>query len=180
VRVKRCRRRSVRLAGSEARGVGGTARGQSERSSVKAGHGRCASRACCGVGSGTDTATAVAAGGDGVQGASFPKGVGFPAADGQPLLLDFHLSCAPLTSGGSPPERFGGTPVFMAPEQRRAFEAIRTGRPIPDAVDVRSDVYSLGCVLYEIITGEPPFVGESPIAVAYQHVRKDPAPPSQR
>jgi serine/threonine-protein kinase len=41
-------------------------------------------------------------------------------------------------------------------------------------------VYSLGCVLYEILTGEPPFVGDSPVAVAYQHVREDPVPPSQR
>ena len=47
-------------------------------------------------------------------------------------------------------------------------------------VDARSDVYSLGCVLYEILTGEPPFVGDSPVAVAYQHVREDPVPPSQR
>jgi eukaryotic-like serine/threonine-protein kinase len=41
-------------------------------------------------------------------------------------------------------------------------------------------VYSLGCVLYEILTGEPPFIGDSPVAVAYQHVREDPVPPSQR
>ncbi|EUA43642.1 tyrosine kinase family protein [Mycobacterium xenopi 3993] len=47
-------------------------------------------------------------------------------------------------------------------------------------MDARSDVYSLGCVLYEILTGEPPFVGDSPVAVAYQHVREDPIPPSQR
>ncbi len=41
-------------------------------------------------------------------------------------------------------------------------------------------MYSLGCVLYEMLTGEPPFVGDSPVAVAYQHVREDPIPPSQR
>jgi serine/threonine-protein kinase len=41
-------------------------------------------------------------------------------------------------------------------------------------------VYSLGCVLYEILTGDPPFVGDTPVGVAYQHVRKDPTPPSQR
>ncbi|WP_099023873.1 Stk1 family PASTA domain-containing Ser/Thr kinase [Mycolicibacterium palauense] len=62
-----------------------------------------------------------------------------------------------------------GTAQYLSPEQARG-----------DAVDARSDVYSLGCVLYEILTGEPPFVGDSPVAVAYQHVREDPVPPSQR
>src|SRR5271155_497597 len=62
-----------------------------------------------------------------------------------------------------------GTAQYLSPEQARG-----------DPVDARSDVYSLGCVLYEIVTGEPPFVGDSPVAVAYQHVREDPVPPSQR
>jgi len=62
-----------------------------------------------------------------------------------------------------------GTAQYLSPEQARG-----------EKVDARSDVYSLGCVLYEILTGEPPFVGDSPVAVAYQHVREDPAPPSQR
>jgi serine/threonine-protein kinase len=62
-----------------------------------------------------------------------------------------------------------GTAQYLSPEQARG-----------ESVDARSDVYSLGCVLYEILTGEPPFVGDSPVAVAYQHVREDPVPPSQR
>jgi len=62
-----------------------------------------------------------------------------------------------------------GTAQYLSPEQARG-----------DSVDARSDVYSLGCVLYEIITGEPPFVGDSPVAVAYQHVREPPVPPSGR
>lgn len=62
-----------------------------------------------------------------------------------------------------------GTAQYLSPEQAR-------GEP----VDARSDVYSLGCVLYEILTGEPPFVGDTPVAVAYQHVREDPVPPSHR
>ena len=62
-----------------------------------------------------------------------------------------------------------GTAQYLSPEQARG-----------EKVDARSDVYSLGCVLYELLTGEPPFVGDSPVAVAYQHVREDPIPPSQR
>ena len=62
-----------------------------------------------------------------------------------------------------------GTAQYLSPEQARG-----------EKVDARSDVYSLGCVLYEILTGEPPFIGDSPVAVAYQHVREDPIPPSER
>ena len=62
-----------------------------------------------------------------------------------------------------------GTAQYLSPEQA-------SGNP----VDARSDVYSLGCVLYEILTGDPPFTGDTPIAVAYQHVREDPIPPSER
>jgi serine/threonine-protein kinase len=61
-----------------------------------------------------------------------------------------------------------GTAQYLSPEQAR-------GEP----VDARSDVYSTGCLLYELITGQPPFVGDSPVAVAYQHVRENaPAPSS--
>jgi serine/threonine-protein kinase len=62
-----------------------------------------------------------------------------------------------------------GTAQYLSPEQARG-----------ELVDARSDVYAAGCVLYELVTGEPPFTGDSPVAVAYQHVREDPTPPSQQ
>jgi beta-lactam-binding protein with PASTA domain/predicted Ser/Thr protein kinase len=86
-------------------------------------------------------------------------------------VMDFGIARAIADTGNSVTQTAAviGTAQYLSPEQAR-------GEP----VDARSDVYSLGCVLYEIVTGEPPFTGDSPVAVAYQHVREDPIPPSKR
>src|SRR5262249_58442670 len=78
------------------------------------------------------------------------------AAAGQPLLLDFHLAREPAPASGRPPEWLGGTKEYMSPEQWAAYLAIPEGRPLAVAVDGRSDVYSLGLVLYEALRGLPP------------------------
>jgi len=61
-----------------------------------------------------------------------------------------------------------GTAQYLSPEQARG-----------EVVDARSDLYSTGCLLYELLTGRPPFQGDSPVSVAYQHVSETPLPPSQ-
>jgi serine/threonine-protein kinase len=60
-----------------------------------------------------------------------------------------------------------GTAQYLSPEQARG-----------ETVDPRSDLYSAGCLLFELVTGRPPFVADSPVAVAYQHVREAPPLPS--
>src|SRR4029077_2129843 len=61
-----------------------------------------------------------------------------------------------------------GTAQYLSPEQAKG-----------EQVDAGSDLYSTGCLLYELLTGRPPFIGDSPVAVAYQHVRENPVPPSR-
>ncbi|MGO1380762.1 MAG: Stk1 family PASTA domain-containing Ser/Thr kinase [Corynebacterium sp.] len=60
------------------------------------------------------------------------------------------------------------TAQYLSPEQARGKSA-----------EARSDIYAAGCVFYEISTGQPPFSGESPFSVAFQHVQESPLPPSQ-
>ncbi|MGB3411287.1 MAG: Stk1 family PASTA domain-containing Ser/Thr kinase [Microthrixaceae bacterium] len=68
-----------------------------------------------------------------------------------------------LTQAGS----VMGTATYFSPEQAQGL-----------AVDPRSDLYSLGVVLYEMVTGRPPFTGDTPLAIAYRHVQDPPPPPS--
>ena len=73
------------------------------------------------------------------------------AADGQPMLLDFHLARAPFTIEDAPGEGVGGTPGYMSPEQEAVVAAIETGQAARSGVDARSDLYSMGCVLADLL-----------------------------
>ncbi|HEX6682854.1 MAG TPA: Stk1 family PASTA domain-containing Ser/Thr kinase [Candidatus Limnocylindrales bacterium] len=89
--------------------------------------------------------------------------------NGQVKVMDFGIARA-LASGATTMTQTSaviGTAQYLSPEQARG-----------EAVDARSDVYAAGCVLFELLCGHPPFVGDSPVAVAYQHVREDPRAPS--
>ena len=90
-----------------------------------------------------------------------------PAGDVK--VMDFGIARAMSDSSSTMTQTAAvvGTAQYLSPEQAR-------GEP----VDSRSDVYSSGCLLYELLTGRPPFIGDSPVAVAYQHVREQPSPPS--
>jgi serine/threonine protein kinase/tetratricopeptide (TPR) repeat protein len=81
------------------------------------------------------------------------------AADGQPMVLDFHLAREPIRPDAGWPQWFGGTTGYMSPEQEAAVRAAQQGRPVPAAVDGRSDIYSLGVILYEALGGILPPVG---------------------
>ncbi|MGY3515451.1 Stk1 family PASTA domain-containing Ser/Thr kinase [Micromonospora sp. PTRAS2] len=88
---------------------------------------------------------------------------------GQVKVMDFGIARA-LASGATTMTQTSaviGTAQYLSPEQARG-----------EAVDARSDVYAGGCVLFELLCGHPPFVGDSPVSVAYQHVREAPPTPS--
>ena len=88
---------------------------------------------------------------------------------GQVKVMDFGIARA-LASGATTMTQTSaviGTAQYLSPEQARG-----------ESVDARSDVYAAGCVLFELVVGHPPFVGDSPVSVAYQHVREDPKAPS--
>ncbi|MEV0733281.1 Stk1 family PASTA domain-containing Ser/Thr kinase [Polymorphospora sp. NPDC050346] len=90
--------------------------------------------------------------------------------NGAVKVMDFGIARA-LASGATTMTQTSaviGTAQYLSPEQARG-----------EAVDARSDVYAAGCVLFELMCSHPPFVGDSPVSVAYQHVREDPRAPSE-
>ncbi|MGV8858443.1 Stk1 family PASTA domain-containing Ser/Thr kinase [Rhodoglobus sp.] len=88
---------------------------------------------------------------------------------GQVKVMDFGIARAVSDSAATIAESSAivGTAQYFSPEQARG-----------ESVDARSDLYSTGVVLFELLTGQPPFTGENPVAVAYQHVNSEATPPS--
>lgn len=89
--------------------------------------------------------------------------------DGSVKVLDFGIARALDSKTLTQTATVLGTSAYMSPEQA-------LGQP----VDARSDIYSLGCVLYEMLTGEPPFIADVSAAVLHQHVRVEPIPARER
>ncbi|MGE4113603.1 MAG: Stk1 family PASTA domain-containing Ser/Thr kinase [Candidatus Nanopelagicales bacterium] len=89
---------------------------------------------------------------------------------GEVKVMDFGIARALADSGQTMTQQSAvlGTAHYLSPEQARG-----------EVVDSRSDLYSTGCLLYELLAGRPPFTGESPVSIAYQHVSEAPVPPSQ-
>jgi len=84
-------------------------------------------------------------------------------------VMDFGIARAVEDSAATVTQTHAvvGTAQYLSPEQARG-----------EVVDARSDLYSTGCLLYELLTGQPPFTGDSAVAIAYQHVREIPKTPS--
>jgi serine/threonine-protein kinase len=91
--------------------------------------------------------------------------------DGLAMVTDFGLARAVSASGGSASSQgrqiMSGTAKYMAPEQAK-------GKPV-----AQSDVYSLGVVLYELLTGQVPFDGDDPFAIAIRHMTEEPRSPRE-
>ena len=89
---------------------------------------------------------------------------------GEVKVMDFGIARAVNDAGTTMTATSAvmGTAQYLSPEQARG-----------EVVDARSDLYSTGVLLYELLTGRPPFTGDSPVSIAYQHVSEMPVPPSQ-
>ena len=90
-----------------------------------------------------------------------------PAGDIKVMDFGIARALADVSSAMTQTQAVIGTAQYLSPEQARG-----------ESVDIRSDLYSTGCLLFELLTGRPPFVADSPVAVAYQHVREMPQAPS--
>ena len=90
--------------------------------------------------------------------------------NGTVKVMDFGIARAVADTSATMTQTAAviGTAQYLSPEQARG-----------EKVDNRSDIYSVGCLLYELLTSQPLFKGDSPVSVAYQHVREIPVPPSQ-
>jgi serine/threonine-protein kinase len=88
--------------------------------------------------------------------------------DGQVKVTDFGIARVTTNETVEQTAAVLGTASYLSPEQAQG-----------GAIDQRSDLYSLGCVLYEMLTGRPPFIADSPVAVASKHVLEQPVPPSR-
>lgn len=91
-------------------------------------------------------------------------------AHGDAKVMDFGIARAisDAVTSVTASSAVMGTAQYLSPEQARG-----------EVVDARSDIYAAGCVMYELLTGRPPFTGETAVAIAYQHVNEMPKPPSQ-
>ena len=89
--------------------------------------------------------------------------------EGYVKVMDFGIARAVADTSATMTQTAAviGTAQYLSPEQARG-----------ETVDNRADIYATGCLLYELLVGRPPFIGDSPVSVAYQHVREIPAPPS--
>ncbi|KQR00361.1 serine/threonine protein kinase [Arthrobacter sp. Leaf141] len=98
-----------------------------------------------------------------------PANVMYCAGPNTVKVMDFGIARAIADSSATMTQTQAvvGTAQYLSPEQARG-----------ESVDARSDLYSAACLLYEMLTSRPPFIGDSPVSVAYQHVREIPEPAS--
>jgi eukaryotic-like serine/threonine-protein kinase len=86
--------------------------------------------------------------------------------EGKVKVMDFGIARATTSETITQTAAVVGTAQYISPEQAQG-----------QTIDYRSDLYSVGCCLYEMLTGTVPFTGATPVAIAYRHVREDPTPP---